>query len=440
MRVYLVTGSRDLALRATLLVDSAATVGNPRFKGGKFGGIPMSDDTEVVTQGFFSKLMESIKGVLVGALLFLVAFPCLFMNEWSAVNRYQALAEGQSQAVEIESATVDPGNEGRLVHLSDTATTDETLTDVQFGISEQALKLDRSVEMYQWVQHEKKDKKKKTGGKTETTITYSYTKEWKGSVVSSSSFKKKKDPATGAALVNPSQMEFDDADFAAKRVTVGAFDLAPNLVSKIQAWEDREVTDEDLAAAPAEIQTRLKTYDGGYYLGVDPASPIVGDIKVKFKVVKPAVVTVVASQTNSTLETWLTSAGSEIAELRVGTLTKDEMFEAAVSDRALMSWVLRIGGFFAMFIGLTMIFRPFVVIGDIIPFVGNFLAMGSAVFAFFIAAILSLGTIALSWLIARPLIGAVLCSITILLIVGMVGLAFTLGRSRLKAKAEAAPA
>lgn len=398
----------------------------------------MSDATEVVSEGFFSRLMDSIKGVLFGALLFIVAFPCLFYNEWSAVNRYQALAEGQSQAVSVEADAVDPGNEGRLVHLTGKATTEETLTDVEFGVAEPALKLDRSVEMYQWVQNEKKEKKKKTGGGTETKITYSYAKEWKGTVIDSSGFKMDKDPATGAVLVNPSSMEFEDADFAAKKITIGAYDLAPVLVSKLSSWEPREVTEEDRAAAPELLRERLQVHDGGYYLGANPGSPSIGDIRVKWQVVKPTVATVVAAQNNNTLMAWETSNGDTIAELREGTLSMDEMFEAAVSDRSTLAWILRFGGFFAMFFGLTMIFRPFVVMGDVIPVIGNFLAMGSAVFAFFIAAILSLGTIGLSWLIARPLVGAILCSVTILFIVGMVGLAFTFGRMRKKSMAEAA--
>ncbi|TNE90197.1 MAG: hypothetical protein EP330_09060 [Deltaproteobacteria bacterium] len=400
----------------------------------------MSDSvTEVTTEGFFSKLMESIKGVLFGLLLFIVAFPCLIWNEWSAVNRYQTLAMGQAAAIEVSADTVDGGNEGKLVHLSGKATTDETLTDVQFGVSENAIKLDREVEMYQWVQHEEKKSEKKVGGKTETTTTYTWSKEWKGSLVSSSSFKAKVDPVTKEALVNPSAMPYEDADFAAKKVTVGAFDLSVGLVNRLTAWEDRTVSADDLAVAPDAVKGSLQVHDGGYYLGANPSSPSIGDVRIKYRMVKPAVVTVVAAQKNKTLDAWESPGGTgSIAELRAGTLSKDEMFEAAVSDRALMSWIIRFGGFLAMFFGITMILRPFVVLGDVIPFVGNFLAMGSAILGFFLAAILSLGTIAIGWIIARPILGMVLCSITVLLFGAMVAGAFTLGRARMKAREAAA--
>ena len=129
--------------------------------------------------------MESIKGVLFGLLLFVVAFPCLFWNETRAVNDWQTLQSGRGAVVSVDAESVDPDNEGRLVHLSGRATTDETLDDVQFGVSESVLKLSRDVEMFQWKENQKKKKRKKLGGGEETVTEYSYEKVWSSSLIKS---------------------------------------------------------------------------------------------------------------------------------------------------------------------------------------------------------------------------------------------------------------
>lgn len=73
--------------------------------------------------------MSAIGGVLVGIVLFLVAFPLLFWNEGRAVQTAQSLEEGASNVVTVGADKVEPGNEGKLVHLTGNAATKESLTD-----------------------------------------------------------------------------------------------------------------------------------------------------------------------------------------------------------------------------------------------------------------------------------------------------------------------
>src|SRR4051812_752026 len=53
--------------------------------------------TEHSSQSWGSRLLESIKSVLIGLVLFVVAFPLLFWNEGRAVHTAKCLAEGSSQ-------------------------------------------------------------------------------------------------------------------------------------------------------------------------------------------------------------------------------------------------------------------------------------------------------------------------------------------------------
>ena len=107
----------------------------------------MADDyTEVTSQGWGSRIMESIKGVLVGGAFFVGSFPLLIWNEGRAIKTARSLEEGAGAVVSVPADRVDAGNQGKLLHVSGQATTSETLADSDFGVSANAIHLKRVVE------------------------------------------------------------------------------------------------------------------------------------------------------------------------------------------------------------------------------------------------------------------------------------------------------
>lgn len=134
--------------------------------------------TEVTTQSWGSRIGGSFKGILVGVLMVVAAFVVLFWNEGRAVQTAKSLKEGAGAVVSVQAQTVDPANNGKLVHVSGTATTKETLRDGEFMVSAQGLRLRRVVQMYQWQERSRSETKKKLGGGTETVTTYTYSKIW----------------------------------------------------------------------------------------------------------------------------------------------------------------------------------------------------------------------------------------------------------------------
>jgi len=145
----------------------------------------MSQDRfkEVTRQSWFSRIGGAVMGVLVGLVLFVLAFPLLFWNEGRAVTTYKTLQEGGNIVVSVAADKVDPSNAGRLIHLTGLADTQATLTDPVFGVSAKALKLRRTVEMYQWKENSSSETTKKLGGGTETVTEYWYSREWSGELV-----------------------------------------------------------------------------------------------------------------------------------------------------------------------------------------------------------------------------------------------------------------
>ncbi|MGH8516300.1 MAG: TMEM43 family protein [Panacagrimonas sp.] len=193
----------------------------------------MADQYTVTTsQGWGSRIGGSIKGILVGLVMTVGAFPTLFWNEGRAVAREKALNEGAAAVISVDASRIDPQNEGRLVHLSGTAQTTDVVQDPEFGAPIVALRLIRQVSMYQWKENETRETRKKLGGGEETVTTYNYVKEWSDQVIDSGSF------YDGEGHKNPGAMPFNAETFQAENVTVGAFRMNASQIGRTGAPRD----------------------------------------------------------------------------------------------------------------------------------------------------------------------------------------------------------
>jgi hypothetical protein len=385
--------------------------------------------TEVTQQSWFSRIGGAVKGVVVGFILFLLAFPLLFWNEGRAVKRQKTLEEGAGAVVSIAADSVDGNLEGKLVHLTGRAETDAVLTDPEFGVSSNAIKLTRNVEMYQWRENKESKTTKKVGGGTETVDTYSYTQSWSEHLIDSSHFKQPE------GHQNPGVMPYESRHMSAEEVTLGAFRLSSSLVGKINEYKPMPI--EDWNAVPHSIRSRAKSHNQGIYIGFDPSNPQIGDLRVSFQVVRPTEVSIVAKQEGSLLGTYVANTGGTIELLQVGVHNADQMFKAAETSNKILTWVLRLVGFFMMMIGLGMILKPLSVLADVLPILGDIVGAGTGLIALLIAAVLSSLTIAIAWIVYRPLLGIALLAVAVAIAVGVTIL---LKRARHKAPAPSRPA
>jgi uncharacterized membrane protein len=156
--------------------------------------------------------------------------------------------------------------------------------------------------------------------------------------------------------------------------------------------------------------------DGALYLGQDPDSPVIGDVRVAFETVLPSTVTVRSEQRNQSFTAWSSSTGAQVHEIRMGTLSAKEMNAKAVSAAKIRTWLVRLGGFFAMGLGLSIILGPLSVVLDVVPFLGSMVRGASALVAFVLAALMSLVVIAIAWFTYRPLL-----SIPLLVVAAVLG-------------------
>jgi hypothetical protein len=360
----------------------------------------MPDTVRVTTrQSLPSRIGGALVGLVVGLVLFLAAFPLLWWNEGRAVHRARSLGEGASLVQHVPADAVDPANEGKLVHVTGLATTEQQLADEAFGVSVTALRLARVAETYQWREESKSEKRKKFGGSEETVTTYHYNKTWSSRHHDSSAFRE----PTGHE--NPASLAWESQVLTAERITCGAFALGSDIVARIGRSERRPIEEADAQAVRAD---GFRVAGGMFYKGADPGNPAVGDVRVRFEVTKPQTVSLVAQQRGTGFAPYRAKAGSAILLVEEGEVAADEMFAAARKANTITTWLVRLGGFLAMFLGLALVLRPISVIGSIVPLVGSVLGAGIGLLSFAGAAVLSLVTIAFAWLAYRPLVGGFL--------------------------------
>ncbi len=369
--------------------------------------------TEITEQSWGSRIVDSIKGVVFGGLLFLTAFVVLFKNEGCAVQSYKSIKEGQGACVALAEPKPMPQHDKQLIHFTAKATTEDDLADTQFGVeAKDSIALVRNVEMYQWKQSKKSRTKKKLGGGTQKVTETSYSKEWSSSYNDSSDFK---DPSYS----NP-PMPYKRQTFYARNVIAGGFVLPDALIRRISGTTSIPASRVDISKLPSKHQKEAQVTGDQLYIGNSGGSPEIGDLRITFSRVEPKTVSIIAQQAGNTLQPYQTQAGDPMYRLQVGSHSPEAMFDKARDEAKLRTWLIRIGGFVMMLIGLGLVFKPLSVLADVVPFIGSLVGVGMGLFALVIAFALSLITIAIAWVFYRPLLGIPLLLIGVGAIVAII--------------------
>ncbi len=381
----------------------------------------MSDSfTEVTHESWGSRIKGAFAGIIFGIILIVGGIVLLSWNEGRTIKTKRSLKEGASLVVSVPSGQLDVANDDTLVHVHGMLSTQDVLTDKDFKVSATAIHLYRNVEMYQWVEDSKSETVKKVGGGTETKTTYSYTKKWSSSRYNSSEFKKPE------GHTNPSDFLFNSANYSASDVLLGEFKLNSTFIGKVGGRESLSI---NKGVVPQMSNTTVD--EQTIYIGSgSKTEPKVGDLKVDFQVVYPKEVSVIGRQHQGVLVPYTTSNGKNIAELDYGVVPADVMFDNALHSNKAMGYLLRLVGLLLLMIGWGMIFKPLVVLADVLPFLGSIVGVGTGIVSFVLGLSFGLVTIAVAWIAYRPLVA-------IPLLVGAVALIVLLIIRARKSKATA---
>ena len=143
--------------------------------------------TETTKISYGQNIKNSLAGMVVGIILFLLSFVVLWINEGNNVNQIFKANYMEKNAIEISADNINHENDNKLVQLSGSAITDAALTDGIITIPN-SFALKRTVEMYQWQENVKTETKDNLGGSTTETKTYSYERVWSSHEINSSDF------------------------------------------------------------------------------------------------------------------------------------------------------------------------------------------------------------------------------------------------------------
>jgi hypothetical protein len=372
----------------------------------------MSDSfTEVTTKSWTSRIGESIKGVLFGLVLVGGAGVFLFWNEGRAVQTQRSLAEGASLVASVDTARVDPANDGKLIHVTGDLKAGASLSDPDFTVSATALRLVRTVEMYQWKEESKSETRRNVGGSEETVTTYEYVRTWSETRNDSSRFKRQE------GHVNP-QMRYRAASYSSRDATLGAFRPGTNVIDRLPASETVSLDPSLANRLAGRIKGPVHVADGRIYLGDNPSQPNIGDLRISFRLAPAGPASIIGRQAGNGFAEYQTKAGDALLMVRPGTHSAADMFAAAQRENRILTWILRFAGVVAMFLGFTLILRPLVVVADVVPFIGSILSAGAGIVSLVLTAIVAPLVIAVAWFWYRPLVSVVVLAIGLALAYG----------------------
>lgn len=146
----------------------------------------------------------------------------------------------------------------------------------------------------------------------------------------------------------------------------------------------------------------------GYYPGQDQAQPAVGDTRVSFTGLASQTVSVAAASAGGMLTAFRDTNGYTIALAAPGAVTAAALFNDEMKAESTLTWILRGVGFVLVLIGFLCMTRPLTMPFAILPFLESIVGAGAFLAAITLSVPVTLVTIAIAWIVHRPLIGILL--------------------------------
>ena len=361
--------------------------------------------TDTTTEGYGSRLGGSLIAALFGFVLVPAAIVLMYWNEGRAVDAIRALDRGAAAIMEVDAAKPDPAANGKLVHVTGMLKPGTPAQDGVFGVSGDGLvRLERTVEMFQWKEEKDSTSTKSVGGSKTTETTYKYQQAWSDQPISSSGFK------SPGGHQNP-PMPLHSATFDGANVMLGGWQVDAPVLNKLTTFTPlRPAT-----PAPAGYQVNGE----GFYQGQNPSAPAVGDVRVTFKAVPAQTVSVAAADASGVLTAWKDRNGYTIAIAEPGVVSAQTLFHDEKSSASVLTWILRGVGFVMVFVGFMCIASPLSMLFAILPFLESLVGAGVFLIALTLAVPVTLLTIAVAWIVHRPLIGVGLVVVALAAMYGL---------------------
>lgn len=341
---------------------------------------------------------------LVGIILVFGGSGLLFWNEGRAVKTSLSLEEGLREIIVPETLKVIfDANDDKLVLVGGPLSIPTSLKEPSYGISINAVKLRKVVQMYQWKETE--------NTKTHTVVnadgehitheekTYSYTKDWLDNHINSNSFHRTSGHNNPPKDYWPAESKIE----VNTNVQIGSFELGQNLKDKINNY--KPVTSDELPQSG-----HVKLYNGIYYHARNVWDPEIGDYRVQFSYAgrQGDEFTAVGKQSGQEIVPYQTETGEELFILHTGLKGASDVFMTEHYHNRTWTWIYRLAGWFPCFLGLCALSHLLELVLDLYPTVRSIVTLGVTSLPFSVSITLTLSIIGLGWGWYRPIVGLAL--------------------------------
>lgn len=284
--------------------------------------------------------------VLLTVALFLVSFGILFFNEDRALRQQLSLEEATAEIVSLKWFKFEPHTTGRVVHVAGPLRTGSPLTEPDYNIQVQAVKLRRRVAMYQWVE----ESVERIGSQPHPQDVmdhderqYFYTMEWREKLIDSSHFYLR------SGHQNPPNFPVQAKTQLAEHVRIGEYELNDEIKRSFDHFV--LITSDTRPDIPG-----VKLHSGFYYHCDDVHEPKLGDVRLQFLLagLESTSYTVVGQLNESgVLEPFHSRVGQQVMILKSGELSIDDIMSQERFSLHVKSWMMRLLGTGLLFIGLS---------------------------------------------------------------------------------------
>ena len=343
----------------------------------------MSDKfTEITTKSWGSRILNSIKGVFIGFIMFIISFGLLYYNEGRV-----DISKIAGDSIEIQSNTqTSIENDNKLVSITGILESNDKIGD-EFLRQGNYISIERSVEMYSWKEYKESNSKTNVGGSETTETTYNYKKEWVNDPDNSSNFK------ITEGHQNP-QMTINNNSVKVQNAKIGIYDLDINKI-KLPNPKSLKLNNENIIL----INNLNLANDKYLFKGTGTIeNPQIGDIRISYSVITNPLekVTVFGKldKSNQKISQYFGKNNVKLYSVFEG--NKDTAISIMNTEHNTLTWALRGLGFILMWIGLMTLFNPISVFLDILPIFGSISRIGIALITFFVSLVLSIITILIS--------------------------------------------
>ncbi len=359
----------------------------------------MTNYQEVTKVWFFDKIKSSLAGIIVWPILIIVSVYMLWSNEFSYVAREKAIITWENIVVEIDAQNPSPENNNKYVYTFGEVSSD-VIQEPDFLFPINAVSVSRTVEMYQWQENTKTEVKENLWGSETHTTTYSYEKKWSQFPINSDDFNQ------ATQYQNPKNWQYEWKTIFGQNVKLGNFKISDWLQAMMPKWNELPLWQE----LENMLATGSSVVNNYIYNWVNYNDPQIGDLRISYSILPiwTSLSTLAWQRNNDMLDIYLLDGGENITRIEEWNKSAKILFQAMKDDNSLTTWLIRIAFTVIIFLWLNMLFSILPTLGSIVPFIGKILGVWVWLIALVWTLIIAGGTIAIAWLVARPIISVII--------------------------------